>query len=96
VAEAVVEDETGSMYLTLWDDDIGVAGVGDTVHLRNGYIKRFKGSMRLTVGRRGTLEIVDDVIRFPRNATRHRSKTQQHAPDPYPSPQAWWSYGTAI
>lgn len=92
----MVEDETGWMYLTLWDDDIDVAGVGDTVRIRNGYVKLFKGSMHLTVGRRGTLEAVDDVIPLPRNTLRHRPKKQQHPPSPYPSPQAWWSYGNTI
>lgn len=98
VAEAVVEDDTGAIRLTLWDDDIDVVRVGDTVRVRNGYVKRFKGSMRLKVGQRGALEAVDDLQSRSSNATRPTSDTppRQTLPFPDESPQGWWSYGSAV
>ncbi len=59
VAEVLLGDETGSIYLTLWDDDVDRVNVGDTISLRNGYVSLFRGHMRLNVGRYGTLEVLE-------------------------------------
>ena len=57
VCDALVGDETGCVYLTLWDDKIEKVNEGDTVLVKNGYVNLFRGNMRLNVGRYGTLEI---------------------------------------
>jgi replication factor A1 len=62
VSDALVGDETGCVYLTLWDDNIEKVKEGDTVSVKNGYINLFRGNMRLNVGRYGTLEIADQAI----------------------------------
>ena len=62
VSDALVGDETGCVYLTLWDDNIEKVNEGDTVNVKNGYINLFRGNMRLNVGRYGTLEIADKTI----------------------------------
>jgi replication factor A1 len=62
VSDALVGDETGCIYLTLWDDNIGKVNEGDTVNVKNGYINLFRGNMRLNVGRYGTLEIAEQAI----------------------------------
>jgi len=56
VLDALVGDETGAIYMTLWDDNIDKVNEGDTVDVKNGYVRPFKGSMRLNIGRYGTLE----------------------------------------
>lgn len=56
VAEALIGDETGSILLTLWDDAIDKVKPGQTILIRNGFVSLFKGSMRLNIGRYGTLE----------------------------------------
>jgi replication factor A1 len=56
VVDALVGDETGSVYLTLWDDNIDKINEGDTIGVKNGYISLFRGSMRLNIGRYGSLE----------------------------------------
>jgi replication factor A1 len=56
VLDALVGDETGAIYMTLWDDNIDKVNDGDTVSVKNGYVRPFKGSMRLNIGRYGTLE----------------------------------------
>ncbi|HDQ06422.1 MAG TPA: hypothetical protein ENN36_06855, partial [Candidatus Bathyarchaeota archaeon] len=38
VADALVGDETGSVYMTLWDDKIDAINEGDTLRITNGYI----------------------------------------------------------
>ena|SRR3972149_10301497 len=56
VLDALVGDESGAIYMTLWDDNIGKVNEGETVSVKNGYVRPFKGSMRLNIGRYGTLE----------------------------------------
>jgi len=56
VLDALVGDDTGAIYMTLWDDNIDKVNEGDTVSVKNGYVRPFKGSMRLNIGRYGTLE----------------------------------------
>jgi replication factor A1 len=62
VSDALVGDETGCIYLTLWDDNIEKVNEGDTINVKNGYVNLFRGNMRLNVGRYGTLEIADQAI----------------------------------
>jgi replication factor A1 len=62
VSDALVGDETGSVYLTLWDDNIEKVKEGDTVNVKNGYINLFRGNMRLNIGKYGTMEISEQAI----------------------------------
>lgn len=62
VTEALVGDETGSVLLTLWDNQIDRTGVGDVLEIKNGYTSLFRGSLRLNIGRYGTVEKVDKEI----------------------------------
>ena len=62
VSDALVGDETGCVYLTLWDDNIDKVKDGDTINVKNGYINLFRGNMRLNVGRYGTLEIAETPL----------------------------------
>jgi len=62
VCDALVGDETGCIYLTLWDDNIEKVNEGDTVKVSNGYINLFRGNMRLNAGRYGTLEIAEQAL----------------------------------
>jgi replication factor A1 len=56
VLDALVGDDTGTIYMTLWDDNIAKVNEGDSVMVKNGYVRPFKGSMRLNIGRYGSLE----------------------------------------
>lgn len=56
VCDALVGDETGCVYLTLWDDNIEKVNEGDTVRVENGYVTLFKGNIRLNIGKYGKLE----------------------------------------
>jgi replication factor A1 len=62
VSDALVGDETGCIYLTLWDDNIEKVNDGDTITVKNGYINLFRGNMRLNIGRYGTLEISEQPL----------------------------------
>lgn len=57
VANAVIADETGSIKLTLWNDQIGQVAVNDQVKIENGYVTSFRGELQLNVGRYGKLTV---------------------------------------
>jgi replication factor A1 len=59
VAEALVADDTASVLLTLWDDNVDRFEVGDIIQISNGYANLFRGSLRLNIGRYGSAEKVD-------------------------------------
>ncbi len=62
VTEALVGDETGAILLTLWDNDIEKINENDTLNINNGYVSLFKGSMRLNIGRYGTVSSSETPI----------------------------------
>ena len=57
VATAIIADETGTIKLTLWNDQINQVNVNDTVKVENGYVTSFKGEIQLNVGRYGKLTV---------------------------------------
>jgi|SRR5271157_49099 len=57
VATALIADETGSIKLTLWNEQIDQVNVNDTVKIQNGYITSFRGEIQLNIGRFGTLAV---------------------------------------
>jgi replication factor A1 len=60
VCDALIADETGSIYLTLWDDNIEKIEEDATINVKNGYVNLFRGNMRLNVGRYGQLEVAEE------------------------------------
>lgn len=61
VADALVGDDTGSIYLTLWDDAIDQIKEGQILQIKNAYVNLFRGSMRLNLGRYGTYEVAESA-----------------------------------
>ena len=57
VADAVVADETGSIKLTLWNEQIDQVNVNDTIKIENGYVTSFKGEIQLNVGKYGKMTV---------------------------------------
>jgi replication factor A1 len=56
VADAVISDDSGSIKLSLWGEDIDKIHSGDKVSVENGYINTFKGENSLAVGKFGKLK----------------------------------------
>jgi len=61
VCEALVADDTGSVYLTLWDDSIDAVEEDMVLKLDNAYVNVFRGSMRLNLGKYGSYEVLDEA-----------------------------------
>ena len=57
VADTLISDETGTIKLTLWNEQIEQVKVDDTVKVENGYITTFRGEIQLNVGRYGILSV---------------------------------------
>jgi replication factor A1 len=60
VANATVKDETGTIKLTLWNDEIGKVKKGAKLHITNGYVNEWQGEKQLTTGRFGKMEVVGE------------------------------------
>jgi len=58
VAEATISDDSGTIKLVLWNEQIGQVKVNDTVKIENGYTKSFRGEVQLNVGKYGKLTIL--------------------------------------
>jgi replication factor A1 len=61
VADAVVADETGSIKLTLWNEQIDQVNVNDKIKIENGYVTSFKGEIQLNAGKYGKLTVLPGV-----------------------------------
>ena len=57
VSTAIMSDETGTIKLTLWNDQIEMVNVNDVIRIENGYITSFRGEIQLNVGKFGTLTV---------------------------------------
>ncbi len=53
VSNVTIVDDTGSIRLSLWNEQIDKVHVGDEVELKNCYIKSYKGEPQLRLGRKG-------------------------------------------
>jgi len=59
VATATIGDDTGTIKLALWNEQIDQVNVNDTISIENGYTKSFRGEVQLNVGRYGKLSILE-------------------------------------
>ena len=57
VADATLKDETGTVTLTLWGDDIKKYSVGQKVKITDGWVKDFRGKLQVSMGRSGTITV---------------------------------------
>jgi replication factor A1 len=59
VTNAKVTDETGSIQLPLWNNQIDTFSVGDTIQVENARVVTFRGERQLRVGRGGQLSVIE-------------------------------------
>ena len=58
VANAVLKDDTGTIAISLWGNDINSINVGDKVKITNGYVGEFRGTPQLSTGKYGKIEVI--------------------------------------
>ena len=62
LVEATVGDETGTVLLTLWNDQIGQVSKDESVLIDNGYVSLVRGHIRLNVGKYGSFAKAETPI----------------------------------
>jgi replication factor A1 len=58
VADVKLEDDTGTINLSLWEQQIDLANVGDIVSIKGAYVTEYRNEMQLNIPRTGTIEVV--------------------------------------
>lgn len=58
VANATVEDETGTIKLVLWGDETEKCKEGDRIKVENGFVKEWNGELQLSIGKFGKLTVL--------------------------------------
>jgi len=82
VADILVGDETGSILFSLWDNDIDKVSEGDVLKITDGYVTVVRGSMRLSLGRQGKMEKVDENIENVNTENNLSNKKVEEGPRP--------------
>ena len=59
VCNAILQDETGQVKLTLWNEDVDKVKQGDKIHVENGWCSEYKGEKQLSSGKFGKIEVVE-------------------------------------
>ena len=79
VCDLSVADETGSIILTLWNEDIDAVEDGKVYKLSNGFANIFNNSLRLSKGKYG--EIAEDSTVFD-EVNEDNNRSAEHVEDP--------------
>ena len=58
VRDATLDDGSGQIKLSLWDDAVTKFSVGDKVEIENGYTSSYRDVVQLGVGRFGKIETI--------------------------------------
>ena len=61
VAEALLGDETATVYLTLWDDVLDQVEEEQVLNIKDAYVNLLRGSMSLNLGRYGSYDLLDEA-----------------------------------
>jgi len=69
VANALITDETGTIKLCLWNEQINSISVGDTVQIENARVSMFRGERQLRIGKNGKLSITASIESPPLKKT---------------------------
>ena len=79
VCDFAVADETGSITLTLWNEDIDAVELEKVFKLSNGFANVFRNSLRLSKGKFGAL--AEDSTVFDEVNTEN-NRSSEHVEDP--------------
>lgn len=55
IARAIIEDETGRITITLWNEQIKRARIGSMVEVQRAYVVSYKGNISLNVPKNGKI-----------------------------------------
>lgn len=84
VCNAKLQDTTGTIKLSLWNDQTTLVSVGDTIKISNGYVSEYQGEMQLSTGKFGKMELVSKGTAAPK-------QDQPEQPNDYADPDDFGS-----
>ena len=58
LSTSTISDETGSIKMPLWNNQINMVSIGDTIQIDKGRVKTFKGELQVSVGKAGNLKVI--------------------------------------
>lgn len=58
VANFTIKDESGTITMVLWNEQIDTVKEGDKIKIENGYVNEWQGSPQLTLGKFGKLTVL--------------------------------------
>ncbi len=61
VSNVMIADETGSIRLSLWNQQVDRVRVGDEVELKNCYVSRFAGQLQLRLKRKSIISVINHL-----------------------------------
>ncbi|MGC8567835.1 MAG: OB-fold nucleic acid binding domain-containing protein [Candidatus Micrarchaeia archaeon] len=59
VSNIVLQDDSGSITMSVWGNDINTISEGDTIEVTNGYVSEFRGTPQLSTGKFGKITVVE-------------------------------------
>jgi ssDNA-binding replication factor A large subunit len=60
LSEVLVGDDSDTIVFTLWGDTADTIEVNDVLDIKNAYASEWMGHVKLTLGKQGTMEQVED------------------------------------
>lgn len=57
VANATIKDDSGTITLVLWNDEIDKVKEGSKIKIENGYVNEWQGNPQLTLGKFGKMTV---------------------------------------
>ncbi len=57
VADVTLEDETGQISLSLWEEKISSVSVGDSINISGAYVNAFRDKLQLNIPKTGKMEV---------------------------------------
>jgi len=61
VCNAIVKDATGTVMLTLWNEDVDKVSPGDRIHIKNGWCTEYKDEKQISSGKFGEIEVIKSL-----------------------------------
>jgi len=59
VCDFLIQDETGKIYLTLWEKNIQKIKVGDRIKIEKAFVSQFKNKKQLNIPKNGKVEVLN-------------------------------------
>lgn len=59
VANITLQDDSGSISMSLWGDTINEVDAGDTIEVSNAYVNEFRGNPQLSTGKFGKIKVLE-------------------------------------